>query len=645
MSKNRSLLDRVDAITLAVVGIALVGTALRLVGLGTRVFQYDEGWVGYWILQFMETGVWQYRPIVHGPFFIRVNSAIFGAIGVSDFSARLVVALLGGILPIAALLFRHHLRDSTVLAFAVLLTANPILLYYSRFMRYDLPLAAFSLFTLGFIVRAYDTGQRRYAYAAAVTGALAFTTKESVLLYLASWLGAAVLLLDYRFLRARDIGSDWRGVIQSQWQTLQNSIRHWGIHLLGAGVLWLAVFVFFYAPRAPGAGSVGFYDALRNPLLWPDVISEATVGSFNSAIELWGGGMQDHAYLPYLTDTLRTLAEGAPGIVSFSVVGFLYDRYVTDRPSDLVAFNFYVGISAIVGYPLANNFPVPWSTIHAVVPLALPAAIGVGVTYRWGRAAAADLGSKQRAIAGLLGIAIGGVLQTATASGSLTSVVKGALVLGGGLLLAAAFLPRIRALPNRLSSSNKAVFPVVVAALLLLSVGLHAAAIDYQTNYVAPTNGDVSPGGGSHLVYQSQPPQSLASLLATMDRVSDGNGTDVVFVGSRLSMNETEAQSPPGPAGWFARNPLPWYTEQYGVETENLVNPEDRSPNAPVVITTKRHSDTLAAQLEGYVGVKLPLDQNSNRVVYAFIERSKAPPRAELFSGQASPMKADGDSE
>jgi predicted membrane-bound mannosyltransferase len=55
-----------------------------------------------------------------------------------------------------------------------------------------------------------------------------------------------------------------------------------------------------------------------------------------------------------------------------------------------VAFAGYWGAASVAGYPLATDIQAPWATVHAVVPLAIPAAVGLAAVYRRGRGALAD---------------------------------------------------------------------------------------------------------------------------------------------------------------------------------------------------------------------------------------------------------------
>jgi uncharacterized protein (TIGR03663 family) len=372
-------------VTLAVVAIALLGLVARIAFLGDRIAHWDEARVAYWILNYADTGTFEYRPIIHGPFLQQVNRFVFEAFGANDFTMRLVVALLGAALPLAALLFRKRLSGVETVGFALFLAANPVLLYYSRFMRSDLPLAAFMLFSLGFFLRALDTHRPRYVHAGVLALALAFTTKENVLVYLVTWLGALVLLTDHRLLIERGLWFDPQAA-RSRIAGLGSTLRAWTPHFLLAVVEFLAVVVYFYAPRTNNRSS-GFGALLADPAA---VVGEATLGSWNAFFAQWvGGDSQDHAYLPYLGDFVETLVVGSGALVVLALVGFLVDRYSGQYPRDFVAFAFYWGFVSIFGYPIITDIMAPWATIHAIVPLMIPAAVGAGVLYDRGKTALA----------------------------------------------------------------------------------------------------------------------------------------------------------------------------------------------------------------------------------------------------------------
>ncbi|UPW00804.1 TIGR03663 family protein [Halorussus gelatinilyticus] len=385
----RRTVSRVGSVRVAVAGVVLLALAARLFALGSRVAHQDEARVAYWAYRYAESGVYWYRPVVHGPFLTIVNGNVFALLGASDFTMRLVPALVGGLLPLGALLFRQRLRDSETVALALLLAANPLLLYFSRFYRNDLLLAGFMLVAVGFFVRAYDHRRPAYLYAGTAAFALAVTTKENALVYPVCWFGAAALLWDRRLLRESDETSALSAAADRV-RRVARGVWRWRIPFAVAVFEFFAVVVFFYAPRGAGANaSPTLGGTLRDPTLLPALVGEATLGSWHEFTGKWVGG-NDHSYLWTAKSLWPALAEGGAVVLAFAALGFLVDRYSGESPRDVVGFAFFWGASSLAGYPVIVDNPFPWEVVHVVVPLAIPAAVGLALVARLGAASIAD---------------------------------------------------------------------------------------------------------------------------------------------------------------------------------------------------------------------------------------------------------------
>jgi uncharacterized protein (TIGR03663 family) len=380
-----ALLDRfgLDWVHLAVFEIVVLALVARLYDLGGRVAHWDEGRVAYWTIRYIETGDFEYRPIIHGPFYHHVNKHLFELVGATDFSMRLVVAVVGGLFPLVALLFRQRLRDTEVAALALVFAVNPIILYYSRFMRGDPLVAMFMFAAFACFVRALDTHGVRFFHAGVVLTALGFTVKENALLYLVCWVGAGVLVADYRLTDASGSDEARTAIVDAVgrgWALLR---RYWGVGLVAA-VEFLAVIVYFYAPRSATEPGPGLWDVLSDPSVAPAVFQAATIGAWTDFWGMWvSGSHQEHPYLPFMGDFLATMAYGALALSVLAVVGVLVDRYGERGPTGLVSFCFYWGFFSVLGYPLVTDIKAPWATLNAIVPLAVPAAVGLAVLGRW----------------------------------------------------------------------------------------------------------------------------------------------------------------------------------------------------------------------------------------------------------------------
>ncbi len=121
--------------------ILILGAALRLIGLGEAPFHPDEA-----IHAFFSGGfnTYKYDPVYHGPLLYHLVSTVFEvferfqASGQSNFSARLVPALLGiGLLGLVLGPMRPFLGNRGALASAALLAVSPSLVSYSRRLLHD----------------------------------------------------------------------------------------------------------------------------------------------------------------------------------------------------------------------------------------------------------------------------------------------------------------------------------------------------------------------------------------------------------------------------------------------------------------------------------------------------------------------------
>jgi len=402
----------VDRVALAVVALTVLALAARFVGLGARPFHWDEARVGYWSLRFLDTGTFEYRPVAGGPFLYVVERHVLGTVGATDATARAVVAAIGGLSPLAALLFRrrtasgsprYRLDDAETVAMAGLLAISPALLYYSRFLRGDLPLAVFGLVVVGCVVRVLETDDattaRRYRYLGAAVLALAAATSAFFVGYLVCWAAAAALTVDQR--RLVDAGGEARTHLETAVERLRGSTRA----ALNAVGVFLLVHLYFYAPRTGGS---------IQPSL--ETIGAAFVGAARKfyGVRVVGrrqGG--EHQLLPYLSDHVETLLAASAVVLALAAVGFLVDRYGRGETRPVVAFHAYwAGVSLLV-FPIITEESAAWLSVHTVAPAVVPAAAAVGLLVRYAAASLSRDDAVGVAVAALIALAVAGQLGVA----------------------------------------------------------------------------------------------------------------------------------------------------------------------------------------------------------------------------------------
>ena len=160
-------------------GLLVVAAVTRLWDLGSRAIHHDESLHALFSWNLANGDGYRHSPMMHGPFQFEANAAIFFIFGDSDYTARLLYALLGIALVGLPFFFRRRLGRLGALLVAALLTFSPAMLYFSRFARNDILMAVWTLGLVTSMWRYFDSGKNRYLYLTSALLALAFATKET----------------------------------------------------------------------------------------------------------------------------------------------------------------------------------------------------------------------------------------------------------------------------------------------------------------------------------------------------------------------------------------------------------------------------------------------------------------------------------
>ncbi len=646
----------------AVAVVVVLAAVVRLVALDARTAHWDEARVAHWVVHYNEFGHFAYRPIVHGPLVQHVDQVLVSALGTTEFAVRLPVALVGAALPGTAYLFRAHLDRDEVVAMALFLAANSVLLYYSRFMRSDVLVATFMFAGLGVLVRYYDTRRVRYLYAFGVLAALGFASKENAVIYVLTWAGAAALLLDvglhrphtYRTgldrLRNSRLGRlghllvglllvpvDGASALGSRLRTPRESARRYlrfAGHLAGVLAVFLALVVFLFAPRGDGLAGVyltevppnqptvgtGLWEAVGQPLALPgyavDVLSYAGweyVSWFGRGAAAGSESLLD-TFASFFGQYLEVLLLNATAVGVFALFGFLSERYATARSRNLVMLAGYAGLASILGYPLGTDIFGAWIVVHTVVPLSVPAAVGVARVYRWGRTAAPQGDPVSAALFAGPALVLAYAVARLLAAGvplppanpvlDVTWLHVGALAV---LLVSVGLVVR----GGRFYADGDTVVAGVVVGLLLLTT-LQVGAVGLGSVYQEPTERE------NVLVQYAQPADDLGPVADRLAAVAaeNENGPDIVVYsesGENSFVREAGADRYPLAfrpvcTNWPETLPLNWHlvsaeaTVTCATQQPDVVNPtptadlltgEDGLP--PMVLAKQGQLDDLDA--------------------------------------------------
>ncbi|SDJ48234.1 TIGR03663 family protein [Halovenus aranensis] len=559
---SESVFDRYQQLTPGrlVAAITVVAVVVRLVTLGERPAHWDEARVAYWAHFYEDTGSLAYYWEEHGPFAQLAAGNLFDMFGANDFTARLPVALVGGLLPAGALLYREHLDRIETVALALLLAGNTVLIYYSRFLRSDVLVATFMFVALGCLVRFWDTRRARYVLGAGVFLGLGFGSKENAVIYLLTWAGAAALLVDQflhspasdqsglSYLRA-NLGAYWDRVKQAAYRA---------DYAIGLALTFVVTLVVLFAPRGQGldrrldpatdADPVTLGDTLTDPTNVMTLVDESLNEAYSGYIDWFAQSEETtlDTYVSFLGDYVTLLVKYAPLLTVFTLVGIAVERYARGRSRPLVMFMAYCGIASLVGYPLGSHIEgdSAWLSVHVIIPLLVPAAVGLAWAWRQGR-----------------------------------DTVR-----------------------------KSSVSPAAVVVVLILLVGLWAWFIPVQSVYVDDTAPE------NDLVQFAQPYSDLDPLVEKMDGVSDDHsGTDVlIYYGERgesfdsygsllpstLPADTTGMwQVAPVCSSWGSTQPLNWYFATTGTDADCERSPdglvESASTDAVPIIVTIPGDETV----------------------------------------------------
>lgn len=186
---------------LLMAAIAVFAAVTRLYDVSAKPLHHDESLFAYYG-HFLYKGYgYVYQPILHGPVLQNVSALIFLLFGDSKFTMRLPAVVGGLLLLVVAWFWRRYLGRAGVVAALAAIALSPSLAYYSRFLRNDVPYLAATLWCALMVLRAAETGERRYWLWGILSATLMFSMMESSIFFFAACAGFLVVAA----------GADWLG--------------------------------------------------------------------------------------------------------------------------------------------------------------------------------------------------------------------------------------------------------------------------------------------------------------------------------------------------------------------------------------------------------------------------------------------------
>ena len=334
------------ALPLVFILIVALAFFLRLYRLDERVFHHDEAAVGYFTYKLFKDGIYSYDPSFHGPFIYYATSEIFRLLGDSDYSARLLPAILGAGLIFLLIPLRKYIGSYGMIFAAFFLALSPSFLYYSRFYREDIFMAFFSLLTLVCAVKyaekfseeKYSLARVFYLFSGAAALASMAALKENAYIIM------ALIVLFLLLLLARE-----RGLIERRDKKL----------ILIAEVLFF-ILVFLVAFSLYYTGNIFDAHGMKAAV-------ERAVSHWYEMHRIQRIGGPLYFYIPMLAlYELPVLVFGLLGFVHYSKKNNLFMTFIV-----------YWELMNLIVYSYLQE-KVPWLILNPLLPLIIIAAAYLG---------------------------------------------------------------------------------------------------------------------------------------------------------------------------------------------------------------------------------------------------------------------------
>ena len=402
--------------------LVIMALVSRFWDLGARGMSHDGSLHALYSWKLYRGEGYAHDPMMHGPFLYHFNALIYFLFGVSDYTARISVALFGTILVGTPYLLRKWLGRIGAMVTSLLFLISPVLLHYSRHLRHDMFACVWTLLMMIGLFRYIDeranggSSRTKWLYVGAGALTLSLCTKETA--YIFGFIGLSFLVTAVVWER---VSSGWaRGIFRVGSVVIVILLGAAGVlQATGRGamisyVILVAGFsaAFLVVGRLRGGGrplseavrsinprallNCVILGAIVSSLLFttfftnPKGVVTGVVGSVSYWLGQHGVQRGDQPWYYYIF-LLLPLYEFVPLLFGIGGLGYyLVGKRKTEGTEEeadsglgaesgglFIAFLAYWVITSLLLYSWAGE-KMPWLTTHLVLPLALLAGHLVG---------------------------------------------------------------------------------------------------------------------------------------------------------------------------------------------------------------------------------------------------------------------------
>jgi len=351
--------------------------------LAIRPMHTDEAVHAWKLGDLLERNDYRYDPNeFHGPTLNYLTLPIAHLRGQDTYASldettlRLVPAICGIALVLAAMLLLDGLGGWAVAVAAMLTALSPAMSYYSRYYIMEVPLVLFTFLLIAAGYRYARSGRLGWCILAGASAGLMYATKETWVFAIA----AMAVALGFTALWQRRIGPHIPQSGGGEAARLDVRQRLWNWRVLAALTAWAIVTVVFFS---------SFFTNARGPLDAVLAYGHALGRAFGGSAE--GGNLHIHPWYSYLRWLFYTNYPGRGPVWTEAFIGVLAvvgmvagfsGRGLGRADGRLVRF-LAVYTIVLPGIYTALPYKTPWCVLGPLHGMILLAGVGAAALVRW----------------------------------------------------------------------------------------------------------------------------------------------------------------------------------------------------------------------------------------------------------------------